>query len=305
MGLPNSSHVTGRDAALAELQERWLARVHAELPAAADLRRRLHAAPELSGEEHATAATVATELELELEVVAGSGRIGRLGPEQGPAVLLRGELDGLPLTEQTGAAFASTNGHMHACGHDVHLAALVAVVRAAKTLDLPVGLVPLLQPREETYPSGALDVVRSDAFDRLQVRAAVGAHVHPSIPFGAVATGEGVVNAAADEIEIRLHGQGGHGAYPHHAVDPVAAASHIVLALPELVRRTVSPMRPATISVGHLQAGEASANVLPGSARILATMRTTDEGDRTRFRNRFGAWPSIRQLRSDSRPRSR
>jgi len=267
---------------LGQLQGQWLARLDEELPAALDLRNRLHAAPELSGQEHMTAAAVEQAMELELEVVAGTGRVGRIGPEDGPAVLLRGELDGLPVSEETGSAFASTNGCMHACGHDVHLAALAAVVRAARTLDLPVGLVPLLQPREETYPSGALDFVHSDAFDRLKVRAAVGAHVHPSIPLGAVATGEGVVNAAADEIEIQLHGQGGHGAYPHHAVDPVAAASHIVLALPELVRRTVSPMRPATISVGHLQAGEASANVLPGSARILATMRTTDEGDRRR-----------------------
>jgi amidohydrolase len=170
---------------------------------------------------------------------------------------------------------------MHACGHDVHQAALVAVVRACRTLSLPVGLVVLLQPREETYPSGARDAVQSGALTRYGVAAAAGAHVHPTVPAGTVATGAGVVNAAADEVEILVTGRGGHGAYPHRAADPIAAAAHIVLALPELVRRTVSPMRPATVSVGHVQSGQPSANVLPDQARILATMRTTDAQDRS------------------------
>lgn len=105
--------------------------------------------------------------------------------------------------------------------------------------------------------------------------------MHPTVPAGTVATGAGVVNAAADEVEILVTGRGGHGAYPHRAADPIAAAAHIVLALPELVRRTVSPMRPATVSVGHVQSGQPSANVLPDQARILATMRTTDAQDRS------------------------
>lgn len=269
-------------AVLDELRHRWLAGLHEEIEDAVELRHRLHARPCLSGEEEAASRELEQALGIPLDPIAGTGRIGRLGPD-GPSVLLRAELDALPLTEATGAPYASTNGAMHACGHDVHQAALVAVVRAAARLDLPVGLVPLLQPREETYPSGARDCVGSGALTRNDVVAAIGAHVHPAVPPGTVATGAGVVNAAADEIEIVVRGRGGHGAYPDRAADPLAAAAHIVLALPELVRRTVSPMRPATLSVGHLLAGEPSANVLPSDARILATMRTTTDVDRQRI----------------------
>jgi len=265
------------------LRHRWLEAVEDHLDAALALRRQLHRDPRPSGDEEATALAVETALGVPLERVAETGRIGRIGPATGPGVLLRAELDALPVREATGAAFASTSGVMHACGHDVHLAALVAVVRAAEGLTLPVGLVPLLQPREETYPSGAQDVVASEALARHGVGAAIGAHVHPTVPPGTVATGAGVVNAAADEIEIVLRGRGGHGAYPHHASDPVAAISHIVLGLPEVMRRTISPMHPSTLSVGHLQAGERSANVLPGEARLLATLRTTSHPDRLRI----------------------
>ncbi len=253
---------------LEDLRRDWLSALHAELPDAIALRHRLHAQPRLSGDEEDTAATIEHALGISMERLADTGRIGRVGPSEGPSVLLRAELDALPVTEATGAP-------------DVHQAALVAVVRACRTLSLPVGLVVLLQPREETYPSGARDAVQSGALTRYGVAAAAGAHVHPTVPAGTVATGAGVVNAAADEVEILVTGRGGHGAYPHRAADPIAAAAHIVLALPELVRRTVSPMRPATVSVGHVQSGQPSANVLPDQARILATMRTTDAQDRS------------------------
>ncbi|WP_462418974.1 M20 metallopeptidase family protein [Kytococcus sp. Marseille-QA3725] len=265
---------------LAELQTRWLTAVDGELEAALRLRREVHADPRLSGNEEDTAARVEKALGLTMERVAETGRVGRIGPATGPSVLVRGELDALPVVEETGADCAATNGAMHACGHDVHLAALIAVVRAAAGLDLPLGLVPLLQPREETYPSGARDAVEEGALSRWQVGAAVGAHVHPAVPPGAVATGGGVVNAAADEIRIELSGRGGHGAYPHRAADTVAALAHSVLALQEVVRRHVSPMRPATLSVGHVSAGAQSANVLPERALALATLRTTDATDR-------------------------
>jgi amidohydrolase len=261
----------------------WCQALLDEIDGAITLRHRLHARPSLSGEEEPAALVLEEALGIPMERTAVTGRVGRVGPGDGPAVLLRAELDALPVREATGAAYASLDGHMHACGHDVHQAALVAVVRAARHLDLPVGLVPLLQPREETYPSGAKDAVDSGVLSRYAVSAAIGAHVHPTVPLGTVATGAGVVNAAADELEIVLRGRGGHGAYPHHAADPVAAVAHVVLALPEVLRRTVSPMRPSTLSVGHLQAGRASANVLPSEARLLATMRTTDARDRRRI----------------------
>ena len=271
---------------LEALRHDWTRALQDHLPAARALRERLHADPQVSGEEGPSAEALTEALGIPMEPVAQTGRIGRVGPAQGPSVLLRAELDALPLREATGAAFASENGRMHACGHDVHQAALVAVVRAAQGLDLPVGLVALLQPREETYPSGARDTVASGCLDRHQVAAAIGAHVHPNVPVGTVATGAGVVNAAADEIEIVVHGHGGHGAYPHHAADPVAAISHIVLALPEVLRRTGNPMRPSTLSVGHLQAGDTSANVLPERALLRATLRTTHPDDRADIQER-------------------
>lgn len=267
------------------LHRDWHGFVHEHIPDAIALRRRLHADPHLSGQEEPAAALLEQALGLPMERVAGTGRVGRLGPTQGLGVLLRAELDALPVVEETGVPYAAMNGAMHACGHDVHQAALVAVVAAAKRVHLPVGLIPLLQPREEVYPSGAQDCVEAHVLERFGVGAAVGTHVHPSVRAGAVATGAGVVNAAADEIEIVVRGLGGHAAYPHRAADPIAAIAHIALALPEIVRRSVSPMRPATLSVGHLHAGAPSANVLPSQARLLATMRTTHSEDRRRIQD--------------------
>ncbi|WP_336644346.1 M20 metallopeptidase family protein [Microbacterium sp. USHLN186] len=267
---------------LTELATAWDSVLERELDAARALRRELHAAPCISGREHPTVARLVEELSdyVPFETVAESGAVGRIGPRGGPAVAVRAELDALPVTELTGAGFASDNGAMHACGHDIHQAALVALVRSAAQLELPVALVPLLQPREETYPSGALDMLEAGVIGRYEIAHVIGAHVHPGLPDGAVSAAGGFINAAADELEIRITGRGGHAAYPHQANDTVAAIAQIALALPEVVRRTVSPLRPAIISVGTLAAGEGAANVLPAEARIFATMRTTDPDDR-------------------------
>ncbi|HSK38307.1 MAG TPA: amidohydrolase, partial [Arenibaculum sp.] len=268
-------------ASLELLAAEWNSALERELGDAVGLRHELHANPGVSGNEHNAASRLEDELRghVALEHAADAGRIGRLGPA-GRTVGLRAELDALPLAELTMASFASTNGAMHACGHDVHQAALVAVIRAAKGLSLPVGIVAILQPREETYPSGALDLVQQDALRRFEVAHVIGAHVHPDVPLGAVATGAGFINAAADEIRITVRGDGGHGAYPHQAADPVAAIAQIALGLPEVVRRTVSPLNPAIISIGTLTAGQGAANVLPAEAAIVAAMRTTAPEDR-------------------------
>lgn len=267
---------------LTELAARWNAALERELPAAAQLRRELHAQPRVAGDEHATTARITHALSdlILFESIADSGAVGRFGPADGPSIALRAELDALPVTELTGAPFAATNGAMHACGHDVHQAALVALVRAAQGLELPLGIVALLQPREESYPSGALDIVREGILDRFGIAHVIGAHVHPGVRVGAVASGGGFINAAADEIEIRIEGRGGHAAYPHEASDTIAAIAHIAIAIPEVIRRTISPLRPAIISIGTLAAGEGAANVLPAHARLFATMRTTDPVDR-------------------------
>lgn len=267
---------------LSELATRWGDALDEELPAARELRRELHAAPCVSGQEHPARARLLAALDTSIpfEEIADAGAVGRVGPVDGPSIAVRAELDALPVTEQTGASFAASDGAMHACGHDVHQAAVVALLRAAARVELPLGLVGLLQPREESYPSGALEMVEAGVIDRFGIAHVIGAHVHPGVRRGAVASGGGFINAAADEIEILVSGRGGHGAYPHDANDVVAAVAHIAIGIPEVVRRSVSPLRPALISIGTLTAGEGAANVLPAEARIFATMRTTDPEDR-------------------------
>lgn len=267
---------------LPTLATRWLAALEDELPAARALRREIHAAPNVSGQEAPTRDRLVAALSdvVPFAPMTDAGAVGRIGPADGPSIALRAELDALPVTEQTGASFASQNGAMHACGHDVHQAALVALMHAARGLDLPFGLVALLQPREETSPPGAQEMVEAGVIEQFGIAHVIGAHVHPGVTPGAVAAAGGFVNAAADEIDIRVEGRGGHGAYPHLASDAVAAIAHIAIGIQEVVRRTITPVRPALITVGTMNAGHGVANVLPAHAHIRSTMRTTYIGDR-------------------------
>jgi amidohydrolase len=256
-----------------------------ELPAATRLRHELHAAPDLSGSEEPTAARVAAAMEAPgAPAVAGAGRVIRLGPPTGPAVALRAELDALPIHERTGAPFAAGNGAMHACGHDVHLAALTALVRAARRVELPVAMLAILQPSEETNPSGANLLVESRALDAHTIEAFAAVHVQPTVAPGAVTVGSGPVNAASDEFELIVKGRGGHGAYPHRAADPVPVLAQIVLGYQQLVSRGVDPMHPGVVTVGMLEAGSAP-NVIPDVARARGTIRSMHPGDRAELRS--------------------
>jgi amidohydrolase len=251
-----------------------------ELSAAVELRHDLHAHPELSGSEHRTSATVAAALDAaDAPLIGGTGRIVRIGPQSGSCVAIRAELDALPVTEETGVPWASQTGVMHACGHDVHLAALVAVARAARRVELPAGLLAVLQPREEANPLGAPDIVASAAFAAHRPRAVIAAHLQHQVPPGAVAAAAGTVNAAADEFEIRVEGRGGHAGYPHLAADPVPALCQVVLALQQIVSRRTDPTHAVAVSVGALEAGQAP-NVIPGSATARGSLRALDETDR-------------------------
>jgi amidohydrolase len=250
----------------------------AELDAAIALRHELHANAEPSGSEHETAERVVAALGGPATVVADTGRLVRIGGD-GPCVAVRAELDALPMVEQTGAPWASQTGAMHACGHDVHLAALVALARAARKVDLPTGLLAVLQPREEANPLGAPDIVASQAFAAHQPRAVIGAHLQHQVPPGTVAATAGTVNAAADEFEIRVEGTGGHAGYPHMAVDPVPALCQVVLALQQIVSRRTDPTHAVVVSVGILEAGQAP-NVIPGTATARGSLRALDEADR-------------------------
>jgi amidohydrolase len=296
-----------------------------ELPAAVALRHRLHRDPRPSGFEDDTAdevcAAIAAPLDgidpglaepdtswpdsvelteawpepvpgtagLEPRRVAGTGRLLRLGPARGPSVALRAELDALPLLEHTGLPYASTSGVMHACGHDLHLAALVAVARAVRRVrrsgqaELPAGVLLVLQPREEAAPSGAADVVADPAFTAHDVRAVIGAHVQPVLPRGRVSARPGPVNASSDELVVTVSGRGGHAAYPHLTDDPVLALSATVVALHHLVSRRVNPLDSAVLAIGKVAAGTAN-NVVPPVAKAFGTLRALDPADRVRLR---------------------
>jgi amidohydrolase len=256
------------------------AQLNAELPAAVLLRHELHRNPEVSGAEARTAAAAAAAIgSPDAPEVAGTGRLIRIGPRAGPAICIRAELDALPVPEQTGAAFASVNGAMHACGHDVHLAALIALARAARAAPLPVALLAILQPREEAGPSGALDIAQSAQFAAHEPAAVIGVHLQHQLPGGTVAAAEGTINAATDDFEITVTGRGGHAGYPQLSADPVPALCQCVISLQQLISRRIDPTHAAVISVGTLQAGHAP-NVIPASATAAGTIRTLDEADR-------------------------
>ena len=269
-----------------DLLGKLLAALEEELPRAVVLRERLHAIAERSHEEQATARLVAEALGVrDLERIAGTGLLAHVGPPA-EAVAVRSELDALPIEEETGAPFAATSGSMHACGHDVHMAALVALFRASGCIErsLPKPLLAFFQPSEEAYPSGADLAVKEEALAG-RVGAIVAAHVHPEVPWGTLSIEAGPVNASSDNLLITVEGSGGHGAYPHRARDPILALSHVVVALQSLVSRRLDPMHAAVFSVGWVRAGTAE-NVIPDVAEAGGTLRILDPEDREPLREK-------------------
>lgn len=251
-----------------------------ELHSAIALRHELHAAADLSGSEEPTARRVAAALgDPDAPWVGGAGRLVRIGSPAGPCIAIRAELDGLPIEEQTGVPWASRTPAMHACGHDVHLAALTALGRAARAVELPVPLLAVLQPREETFPSGARDIVDSGDLAAHQLRAMVGVHLQHKLPAGTIGAAAGTVNAASDEFEIRVEGRGGHAGYPHLAVNPVPALCQAVLGLQQITSRYADPTHAVVASVGAVESGRA-ANVIPETAVARGSLRALDETDR-------------------------
>ena len=264
------------------------------LPGVVELRRQLHLHPELGLELPRTQAAVVEQLEaLGLEVRVGD-RLSSVvadieGGRPGPTVLLRGDMDALPMPEDTGLEFASqVDGTMHACGHDAHTAMLVGAARllVANKDQLPGRVRLMFQPGEEG-PGGAPLMIREGVLDG--VDAAFALHVAPNLWSGMVAWKAGPVMASADVVEIKVHGRGGHASTPHWAVDPVPVACEIVLALQQMVTRTVDVFDPAVLTVAQLEAGTTD-NVIPESARLVGTLRAVSE------RTRHEVWERISQV---------
>jgi amidohydrolase len=263
-----------------DLHESWRAATQAQLPAAVELRHALHADPRLSGAEEDTARRLVDAIAAGAgRPVAGTGRLLWVSGDAdgGRGVALRTELDALPVREATEVHWRSANGAMHCCGHDVHMAAVSAVARAAAQLDLPVPLAVLLQPREEGSNSGARDVVAEGALQG--VDAVVAAHVQPQLPPGTIAATPGPVNAGTDEFSISVRGHGGHSGYPHTVSDSVLALSSIIVALQQISARRIDPVVGAVCMVNQVRAGTAD-NVVPSSALASGTLRTLRHTDR-------------------------
>jgi amidohydrolase len=254
-------------------------------------RRELHEYPELSLEEEETAGKVAARLrQLGLNVrtrVGGHGVMADIeGTRPGPTVALRADMDALPIQEETGLPFASKRpGRMHACGHDAHTAILLG---AAKLLldrrrEL-AGRVRLIFQAAEEINAGAKAMVEDGAL--AGVAEIYGLHNLPTLPAGMVATRQGALMGSVDRLEIELEGRGGHGAIPDQCIDPIVAASAIVMALQSAVSREISPFDPAVVTIGSLQAGEAN-NVIPHRARLTGTVRTFSPDVQLRMEERL------------------
>jgi amidohydrolase len=262
-------------------------RLEQHLAEAVELRHRIHAEPRLSGHERDTTEALTAALGVPAKPLPTGGAVLRIGDSEGPAVGLRAELDALPVDERTDVPWRSTNGAMHACGHDVHMAAAFAVARTVQEAGAPLPLVLVLQPREETLPSGAKDVTLSPDFAEHDIRAFIGAHVQPRLPEGCFAATPGAVNAAADQFTIRVNGRPGHAAYPHLTADPVVASADLIGTLQHLISRQVDPTNPTVLTVGSITGGN-SPNVVPAAVRMEGILRTFDEHDRVRLHAALG-----------------
>jgi amidohydrolase len=251
-----------------------------------ELYKDVHRHPELSMQEQRTAGLAAERLSAAgFEVTAGvggTGVVGLLWNGEGPTVMLRADMDALPVAEQTGLEYASmVDGVMHACGHDMHVAWLVGATAelAATRGDWHGTLLAVFQPAEETA-AGAQAMIDDGLFDRFpKPDVILGQHVMPA-PAGSIGVRAGVVTSAADSFEIRMFGRGAHGSMPEASVDPVVMAAATVLRLQTIVAREVAPARSAVVTVGVLQAGTKE-NVIPDEATIKLNVRTFDEDVRT------------------------
>ncbi len=247
-------------------------------------RRHLHAHPELSFEEHNTAAFVVEQLDklaIPYTRMANTGIValikGSLPSDK--VVALRADMDALPITETNTVAYKSTNnGVMHACGHDVHTASLLSVAHILTALKEDFGgtVKLIFQPAEEKLPGGASIMIKEGVLENPTPQSVIGQHVMPLIDAGKVGFRSGKYMASTDELYVTVTGKGGHGAMPHLNTDPVLVAAHILVALQQIVSRNANPITPSVLSFGKVIANGAT-NVIPNEVKMEGTFRTLDE----------------------------
>nr|WP_205634638.1 amidohydrolase [Mycolicibacter kumamotonensis] len=254
--------------------EAWLALNADELVA---WRRHLHRHPELSRQEFATTQFIAERLAgagLNPKVLpAGTGLICDFGPEDGPRIALRADIDALPMTEQTGAPYSSlVPGVTHACGHDAHTAILLgAALALASAPQLPVGVRLVFQAAEELMPGGAIDAIAAGVLTGVSRIFAL--HCDPRLQVGRVATIPGPITSAADTIEITVGGPGGHTSRPHLTADLVYGLGVLITGLPGVLSRRIDPRNSTVMVWGAVNSG-AAANAIPQAGRLAGTVRT-------------------------------
>jgi amidohydrolase len=240
------------------------------------LRRDLHQNPELSWAEHRTARTVTEALAAAgtpARSVAGTGLLATLEGQGPRTVLLRADMDGLPIQEQSDRPYASrVPGVMHACGHDGHVAMGLGAAQVLARRRLRGNARLLFQPAEEGE-GGAQRVVAEGALEG--VHAVFGVHLWNELEVGTLGVKAGPLMAAVDRLRIVVHGRGGHGGTPHRSADPVVAAAHVITALQTVVARETSPLQPAVVTIGSVHGGDAF-NVIPDEVVLLGTLRTFD-----------------------------
>ena len=257
-------------------------RIAEVIPKVTELRRELHAHPELAFKEHQTSARIRKLLaglpNLQvLPPLSGTDVVAVLNAgKPGKCLLLRADIDALPIPEETGVAYASqVPGCMHACGHDGHTAVLAgtAMVLTAMADQVPGQIKFVFQPAEEDGGGGGVLCERG-VTENPRVDAAIALHAWPFEPVGSIAIRSGAAMAASNPFSVTVTGFGAHGAYPHRGIDPIVTAAHIVTALQTIVSRTVDPQEPAVVTVGAIHAGAAE-NVIPATCTMLGTMRYT------------------------------
>lgn len=250
------------------------------------IRRHIHAHPELSFEEHKTAAFISAQLEewgiAHVTGIAGTGISGVIEGKTavGKCIAIRAELDALPIIEAGESDYTSqTPGVMHACGHDVHATCLLGVLRILQELkDSWSGSIKFIfQPGEEKHPGGGSLMIAAGILEHPKVDAILGMHVYPTLQAGYVGFRSGQYMAATDELHITISGKGGHAALPHQTIDPIAIAAQVITSLQQVVSRRANPVSPSVLSFGRIVGGTVN-NVIPDSVELSGTLRTMDEG---------------------------
>lgn len=244
-----------------------------------NIRRYLHQHPELSNQEVATSEFITKELKaLDIEVttgVGGTGVVGLLkGKNPGKTIGIRADMDALPVDEETGLDFSSTNlGAMHACGHDLHMTIVlgVAKVLSKKRHKMNGNIKFIFQPAEEKL-IGAAQMIADQVLEHPKVDAIIALHCWPDLPAGIIGVKKGEVMAAGDSIKIKVNGKQGHAAHPHKAIDPITISSYVITKLQTILSRELSPVDSAVITIGSINGGNAF-NIIPSAVELSGTVR--------------------------------